>query len=333
VFQKNTVTELQELLSKPKKIVVTSHKNPDGDALGSSLAWTKFLTKLGHSVDYISPNDMPDYYHWLPLSKQTIIYEKAKDYAKNLVYGADIVFSLDYNALGRMDEFGDVVKASKANKVMIDHHLYPEEYPILTYSDTSKSSTGEMIYEMIYAMGEEDKIDSDIATLLYTAILTDTGSFAFSCTTQRVHEIVGVLVSKGADPDAVQNYVYNCFTENRLRFFGYCLVNKMKLIPNTKIAYIGVSEKELEEFGIKDGETEGLANYPLKIADIHACAFFREKDKQIRISFRSKADFDVNVIAREHFNGGGHKNASGGMSRDTLENTILKFENLFISNS
>ena len=330
MFKKNNINDLLELLDKPKKIIVTSHKNPDGDALGASLAWTKFLSKLGHSVDYISPNEMPDYYNWLPLCKQMIVYEKAKDYAKNLVYGADIIFSLDYNALNRMDEFGDIVKASKANKVMIDHHLFPEDYPLLTYSDSSKSSTGEMIYEMIVAMNEESKIDAEIATLLYTAILTDTGSFAFSCTTQRVHEIVGVLVNKGADPDAVQNYVYNCFTENRLRFFGFCIMSKMKLIPNTEVAYIAVSENELKEYGIKDGETEGLANYPLKIASVKACAFFREKDKQIRISFRSKGDFDVNILARENFNGGGHKNASGGISKDSLENTVKKFENLFL---
>lgn len=332
MFKQNNINELKEYLQKPKKIVVTSHKNPDGDALGSSLAWTKILTKLGHSVDYISPNGMPEYYSWLPLNKQMIIYEKSKDYAKNLVYSADIVFSLDYNALDRMDEFGEVVKASKAVKIMIDHHLFPEDYPTLTYSDTSKSSTGEMIFEMILAMGEEDKIDADIATLLYTAILTDTGSFAFKCTTQRVHEIVGVLVSKGADPDTVQNQVYNCFTESRLRFFGFCIMNKMHIIPNTNVAYIAVSEKELREFDIQDGETEGLANYPLKIANVQACAFFREKDKQIRISFRSKGDFDVNILAREHFNGGGHKNASGGMMHDSLENTVKKFENLFLLN-
>lgn len=330
MFTKNTIEELQQVLQKPKKIVVTSHKNPDGDALGSSLAWTKFLSKYGHAVDYISPNDMPEYYKWIPGSKQIVIYEKAKEYARNLIQNADIVFCLDYNELSRIDEMATHVKASDAFKIMIDHHLYPDSFPALTYSDTTKSSTGEMIFELIAAMDQVEKIDADIATLLYTAILTDTGSFAFSCTTQRVHEITGVLVNKGADPDSVQNFVYNCFSESRLRFFGYCIMHKMKIIPGTDVAYISVSEKEMQEYDIRDGETEGLANYPLKIASVKACAFFREKDRQIRISFRSKGKFDVNVLAREHFNGGGHMNASGGVSYKSLPETIQQFESLFI---
>jgi phosphoesterase RecJ-like protein len=329
VFNKEKVEALKSLLATTKKIVVTAHKNPDGDALGSSLAWMRYLSKLGHSVEYISPNDYPDYYKWLPIVGQTIVFEKAKEYAKGILHSADIIFSLDYNSLSRMEELGEVVKNTKAIKVMIDHHLFPDDYADIMFSHSEASSTGEMIYDMIVALGDQDKIDVEIAELLYTAILTDTGSFAYSCTTSHVHEVVSVLLTKGANPDKINNKVYNCFTESRLRFLGFCVAEKMKIIEGTQIAYIGVSEEELRRFNIQDGETEGIASYPLKIAEIQACAFFREKDKKIRISFRSKVDFDVNVLAREHFNGGGHKNAAGAASNDTLENTLLKFVSIF----
>lgn len=329
MFNKEKVEALKSLLATTKKIVVTAHKNPDGDALGSSLAWMRYLSKLGHSVEYISPNDYPDYYKWLPIVGQTIVFEKAKEYAKGILQSADIIFSLDYNSLSRMEELGEVVKNTKAIKVMIDHHLFPDDYADIMFSHSEASSTGEMIYDMIVALGDQDKIDVEIAELLYTAILTDTGSFAYSCTTSHVHEVVSVLLTKGANPDKINNKVYNCFTESRLRFLGFCVAEKMKIIEGTQIAYIGVSEEELRRFNIQDGETEGIASYPLKIAEIQACAFFREKDKKIRISFRSKVDFDVNVLAREHFNGGGHKNAAGAASNDTLENTLLKFVSIF----
>lgn len=329
MFNKEKVEALKSLLATTKKIVVTAHKNPDGDALGSSLAWMRYLSKLGHSVEYISPNDYPDYYKWLPIVGQTIVFEKAKEYAKGILHSADIIFSLDYNSLSRMEELGEVVKNTKAIKVMIDHHLFPDDYADIMFSHSEASSTGEMIYDMIVALGDQDKIDVEIAELLYTAILTDTGSFAYSCTTSHVHEVVSVLLTKGANPDKINNKVYNCFTESRLRFLGFCVAEKMKIIEGTQIAYIGVSEEELRRFNIQDGETEGIASYPLKIAEIQACAFFREKDKKIRISFRSKVDFDVNVLAREHFNGGGHKNAAGAASNDTLENTLLKFVSIF----
>ncbi len=329
MFNKEKVEALKSLLATTKKIVVTAHKNPDGDALGSSLAWMRYLSKLGHSVEYISPNDYPDYYKWLPIVGQTIVFEKAKEYAKGILHSADIIFSLDYNSLSRMEELGEVVKNTKAIKVMIDHHLFPDDYANIMFSHSEASSTGEMIYDMIVALGDQDKIDAEIAELLYTAILTDTGSFAYSCTTSHVHEVVSVLLTKGANPDKINNKVYNCFTESRLRFLGFCVAEKMKIIEGTQIAYIGVSEEELRRFNIQDGETEGIASYPLKIAEIQACAFFREKDKKIRISFRSKVDFDVNVLARQHFNGGGHKNAAGAASNDTLENTLLKFVSIF----
>ncbi len=329
VFNPEQVAELKLLLQSPKKIVVTSHKNPDGDALGSSLAWMRYLAKLGHSVEYISPNDYPEYYKWLPTIAQTIVFEKAKEYAKGIINQADIIFSLDYNSLSRMEELGEWVKQTTAIKVMIDHHLYPDDYANIMFSRVEASSTGEMIFDMIAALDDVDKIDAEIAVLLYTAILTDTGSFAFSCTSAHVHEVVSILLTKGANPDEINNRVYNCFTENRLRFLGYCIAEKMQIIEGTSIAYIGVSEEELRRFNIRDGETEGIASYPLKIAYIQACAFFREKDKKIRISFRSKVDYDVNVLAREHFNGGGHKNAAGGASYDTLPNTILKFVSIF----
>jgi len=329
VFNTESVDQLKNVLSKSKKIVITSHKNPDGDALGSSLAWMRYLSKLGHSVEYISPNDYPDYYKWLPIVGQTIVYEKAKEYAKGILHSADIIFSLDYNSLSRMEELGEVVKNTKALKVMIDHHLFPDDYADLMFSHPEASSTGEMIFDMIVALGDKEKIDLEISELLYTAILTDTGSFAFSCTSSHVHEAISILIQKGASPDSIHNKVYNCFTESRLRFLGYCILEKMQIIEGTQIAYIGVSEEELRRFNIQDGETEGIASYPLKLAGIQACAFFREKDKKIRISFRSKVDYDVNVLAREHFSGGGHKNAAGGASNDTLDNTLLKFVSIF----
>lgn len=329
VIDSSNVQALKELLSKPKKIVITSHKNPDGDALGSSLGWKRFLTLNGHSVDYVSPNAMPDFFQWLPGASSVVVYEKNKDYGRSLVQSADLIFCLDYNALSRIDDLGEQVRLSPAKKIMIDHHLQPEDFADIAFSNIQASSTGEMVFDVIEALNGIDKIDKNCAELLYTAILTDTGSFAFSCTTQRVHHVVSILMGKGVDPNHIHNLVYNCFTENRLRFFGYCITEKMHVIPGTDVAYISVTQSEMRSFDIREGETEGLVNYPLKIEKINAVGLFREKDKQIRISFRSKGNFDVNTLSREHFGGGGHMNAAGGVSYDSLDATIAKFVSLF----
>ena len=312
--------------------MITSHKNPDGDALGASLGWTKFLSRKGHSVDYISPNAMPDFFQWLPGAAGMIIFDRNRDYAKALLQAADIIFCLDYNTLSRVEDLGELIRQSAAKKVLVDHHLQPEAFADLTFSRITASSTGELIFDLMEGLEEVDKIDQATAELLYTAILTDTGSFAFSCTTARVHRIIATLVEKGADPDRIHNLVYNCFTESRLRFLGYCITQKMVIIPGTDIAYIGVTQREMREYDIREGETEGVVNFPLKMEKIKAVAFFKENEKQVKISFRSKGDFDVNALAREHFSGGGHKNAAGGIAYDGLEKTIDKFVQIFQPN-
>lgn len=330
VFSNHSIDSLRELLNSPKKITVLSHKNPDGDALGSSLAWTRMLMKFGHEVDYISPNDMPEFFKWLPSSSQMVVFDKNKEYAKTILRQCELIFCLDFNALSRVDEIGEITSQLEVPKILVDHHPQPESFAAIEFHDVTSSSTGELIFNLIEDLGWKKDMDKPIAELLYTAILTDTGSFSFACTTSRVHQIISELITLGANPNQLHNNVYNCFSENRLRFYGYSIFEKLHIIEGKPIAYFAISLDELRKFSIKEGETEGLVNYALKIEGIEAVGFFKESDKNVRISFRSKGDFDVNELSRKHFNGGGHKNAAGGISFESLEKTVEKFKNLFL---
>ncbi len=323
---KDLVNRVKQLLHGQKKVVITTHQNPDGDALGSSLGLAHFLRMQGYDARVISPSNYPNFLKWLPGNEHVLHYPLAKDRAQKLVEEAEVIFCLDFNSLGRIGELGQYVEKAEAKKVVIDHHLEPDDFADVLISNTDASSTAEMIYEFIEEWDGLKYLNCNVAVSLYTGILTDTGAFQYPATTARVHEIVAQLVDKGVQVNDVYQRIYNSFSEKRLRLFGYCLTEKMKVFPELKTAYIHLTPEELIRFDVGPGDTEGLVNFPLKIADVNYSALIIDRTELIKMSFRSKGDFDVNQFARTHFNGGGHKNAAGGMSKDTLEETLKRFE-------
>jgi phosphoesterase RecJ-like protein len=323
-------TEIQEiigLLSTPKKVVIIPHRSPDGDAMGSTLGLFHFLSKLNHQAVVISPNDFPSFLNWIPGSEQVLIFENDSETTGKIIAEADLIFTLDFNALHRTgDEMEKVLSKVTVPFVMIDHHQLPDGYAKYTFSDTSYGSTCEMLYEFISQLGEKSLIDKTIATCLYTGILTDSGGFKFPKTTGNTHRIVAEFIELGVENTKIPNLLFDNSSYNRLQLLGRALQN-LKVISEKKTAFISLSQKELDEFKYEKGDTEGIVNYGLSIKDIKFAAIFIEHtdEKIIKISFRSEGDFDVNQFARTYFNGGGHINAAGGKSNETLEKTIEKF--------
>ncbi|MCA0132128.1 DHH family phosphoesterase [Winogradskyella alexanderae] len=321
------ISEIKSLLGKPSNIVIVPHKNPDGDAMGSTLGLYHYLLKCKHDVVVIAPNDYPDFIKWLPGDETVLKYENQPEVTASLINRASVIFTLDFNALHRAgDNYGDLIEASDAIKVMIDHHQQPDDYAKYTYSDVSMSSTSEMVYNFIEMMGNLDAIDATIATCLYTGIMTDTGSFRFPSTTSRTHHVVADLIDKGANNAEIHNNVYDTNSYSRLQLLGRAMQN-LKVVPELRTAYISLSQAELDSFNFKKGDTEGFVNYGLSLKGIIFAAIFIENKAEgiVKISFRSKGEFSVNEFARAHFNGGGHTNAAGGRSQSTLEETVDKF--------
>jgi bifunctional oligoribonuclease and PAP phosphatase NrnA len=328
-MKKSDIEVIQLLLSAPKKIAIIPHRSPDGDAMGSTLGLYHFLLKLNHQVTVIAPNEFPDFLAWMPASEKVLIFEKDKETTTKIIKEAEIVFTLDFNALHRTGEMEHVLNKLKTIFIMIDHHQSPDDYAKYTYSDTSFGSTCEMLYNFIIFLGKKELINKDIATCIYTGILTDSGGFRYPKTTGKTHNIVAELIDLGAENTEIPTLLFDNNSYDRLQLLGRALQN-MKVIWESKTAYIVLSQKELDEFHYVKGDTEGIVNYGLTIKGITFAAIFIEhtEEKIIKISFRSQGDFDVNQFAREHFNGGGHINAAGGKSNTTLEETIKKFETI-----
>ncbi|MCA6414294.1 MAG: bifunctional oligoribonuclease/PAP phosphatase NrnA [Cytophagales bacterium] len=320
---------LKTLLASPKKVVIVTHFKPDADALGSSLGLAGYLVKKGHSVAVISPSDYPDFLAWMPgkemviaLTKDSIVPQQK---AKALIEACDILFCLDFSSLKRINEVGDMVKTSTAKKVMIDHHLEPEKFADFEKWDVSSASTAELIFELIDEWGDLELIDQDIANCLYAGLMTDTGGFRHNNTTNKEFLIAYELVSRGANPSEVAKKIYDTNSLERLRLTGYALSQKLVVLPEYNTAYMTLTWEELRQFGSQTGDTEGLVNYGLSIKGIKMAVLMYDRKEEIKLSFRSLADFDVNALARKHFEGGGHKNASGGQSKQNLEETLKKF--------
>ncbi len=320
---------LKTLLASPKKVVIVTHFKPDADALGSSLGLAGYLVKKGHSVAVISPSDYPDFLAWMPgkemviaLTKDSIVPQQK---AKALIEACDILFCLDFSSLKRINEVGDMVKTSTAKKVMIDHHLEPEKFADFEKWDVSSASTAELIFELIDEWGDRELIDQDIANCLYAGLMTDTGGFRHNNTTNKEFLIASELVSRGANPSEVAKKIYDTNSLERLRLTGYALSQKLVVLPEYNTAYMTLTWEELRQFGSQTGDTEGLVNYGLSIKGIKMAVLMYDRKEEIKLSFRSLADFDVNALARKHFEGGGHKNASGGQSKQNLEETLKKF--------
>ncbi len=328
-MNKEDIKSIIELLVKPKRIAIIPHRSPDGDAMGSTLALYHFLLKLDHLPTVIAPNEFPDFLAWMPGSEKVLIYENDRENTTKILRDAEVIFTLDFNALHRTGEMEKVLSQLQAPFVMIDHHQSPESYADFTYSDTNFGSTCEMIYNFISFLDKKQVIDKTIATCLYTGILTDSGSFRFPKTTGTTHRIIADLIDLGVENTQIPIWLFDNSSYNSVQLLGRALQN-MIVIPEHKTAYITLSQKELDEFCYQKGDTEGIVNYGLSIKGIHLAAIFIEhRDENIiKISFRSQGNFDVNQLARNHFNGGGHINAAGGKSYENMENTVSKFKNL-----
>lgn len=320
------IEELSEYLKEQRNIVVIGHRNPDGDAMGSTLGLKHYLDKKGHETQVLMPNEYPDFLHWLPGSESVYRYDRQNNQSVKALSKSDIVFLLDFNALHRVgDDMKNALEKYENDFALIDHHQQPDDFAYM-YSDTSMSSTCQMVYNFIEMMGDTSLIDQDIATCLYTGIMTDTGSFRFRSTTSKTHNIIAELIDKGAENDKIHSKVYDANSYSRLMLLGQCLSN-LKVLPEYKTAYIVLTQEEKDRFNYEKGDTEGVVNYALSLKGIVFAAIFIEdvEQKLIKISFRSKGKFSVNTFARNYFEGGGHDNAAGGRSTIPVKETITKF--------
>jgi bifunctional oligoribonuclease and PAP phosphatase NrnA len=320
---------LKEYLISPKKIVIITHFKPDADALGSSLGLALYLQRRGHLVNVVTPSDYPDFLNWMAGNKEVLVYQKDKPKkAADLVAGADMIFCLDFSSLNRIDGMGEMVRESKAKKVLVDHHLEPERFADFEQWDGQAASTAELVYELILEMGDVMLINHDIANNLYAGIMTDTGGFRHSNTRHKQFKIAGELVALGADPSRVSKLIYDTNSLERLRLMGYVLSQKLQVLPEYNTAYITLSSEELKRFGSQTGDTEGLVNYGLSIKGVRLSVLISDRRENIKLSFRSLGSFSVNDLARAHFQGGGHRNAAGGQTNTTLDETLQKFLSL-----
>jgi phosphoesterase RecJ-like protein len=323
------ITQIKDLLIKPKNIIIVCHSNPDGDAIGSSLGLYHYLNKKEHLVTVVVPNDYPNFLKWMTGDNSIVKYDTETEKSEALINKADIIFTLDFNAFHRTRNMETVLSKSDATKIMIDHHQQPDDYAAFMYSDVLMSSTCQMVYHFIEKLDDLELIDENIATCLYVGIMTDTGSFRFPSTTSITHKVIADLIEKGANNSYIHNNVYNTNSQSRLRLLG-CALSNLKVIPEMRTAFITLSQDELDTNNFKKGDTEGFVNYGLSLESIIFAAIFIEnkQDNIIKISFRSKGDFSVNEFSRAHFSGGGHTNAAGGKSDLDLKETITKFERL-----
>lgn len=323
------IQEIFPQLANPRKVVITMHQKPDADAMGSSLALALFLRKLGHQVSLVSPTNWAKWLDWMPGCKEVMDWENSngRPKAEAALDAAEWLFCLDFNIFHRTKNLAPKLQAMKCTKVLIDHHREPDS-PSFDFgiSDTGKSSTSEMIYDFIVGAGYRDSIDEAIAECIYAGVVSDTGSFRFPSAKASVHELVADLKSKGLDHSKVHENLFDNFLENKLRFTGHILLHRMEVFYEYNTALIAIPKSDLLKYYIKTGDTEGLVNFPQSIQGIKLVGLCIDRDEERKWSFRSKGDFDVNTFARTYFEGGGHYNAAGGRSSDSLEVTVQKFK-------
>ena len=326
MFTSQELSEIKKLLQPNKNVVIITHYNPDGDAIGSSLGLKHFLVNLGVDATVIVPNDFPKFLKWMPDAKKIVIAEYKRKIAGEAIYNADVIFCLDFNSPSRIGILGDWLMKSWAKKILIDHHQQPERFDFV-YSNTSIPATCQMVYHFIEALGEEDKVNKDVEECLYTGIMTDTGGFRFRSTSATTHRIVANLIEKGADPAMITSNTLDTNTVSRLHLLSLIL-GRIEIVKDGKVAILYLKRDELKEFGFEKGDTEGFVNYGLSIAGTKMSAFFMEDlyEDFIKISFRSKDELDTNAFSRAHFNGGGHINASGGKYFKNIQETIEDFK-------
>jgi len=327
--QMQEVQQVHALLRQAKKIVITTHQKPDGDAMGAALGLYHFLCKLEHIVTVISPTNWARFLEWMPGCNMVMDYEAQKEEAEKIIRNMDILFCLDFNIMHRTKNMEKILTDVHCIKVLIDHHQQPQEEAFdYGVSDVSKSSTCELIYDFIAQSPYKNILNKEMATCLFTGIITDTGSFRFSSASANVHRVVAELKELGIDHTAIFENVYDNFSENRLRFIGNALLNRLDVLYEYNTALMAIPKRDLLKYEIKTGDTEGLVNYLLTIEGIKLGALLIDRTEERKWSFRSKGNFDVNVFARTHFEGGGHKNASGGRSSEGMEQNIKKFKEI-----
>lgn len=312
-------------MAQPRRVVIVTHHKPDADALGSSLGLAGYLKKKGHFVQVITPSDYPEFLHWMPGNEAVLAFDKSREaQIARHIEEAEIIFCLDFSALNRIEELTELVKKSPAKKVLIDHHLEPEDFAEFNQWDARAASTAGLVFNLIAELDDVQKIDAAIAECLYAGIMTDTGGFRHSNTRHEEFLIASELVRLGANPTKVSKLIYDTNSLERLRLMGFVLGEKLKVLPEYHTAYMTLSAEELKKFGSQTGDTEGFVNYGLSIKGVRLSVMIYERKDSIKLSFRSLGNFNVNELARKYFDGGGHKNASGGTSSTTLEQTLQK---------
>lgn len=323
------LSALEGFLSTPRKIVITTHASPDADALGSSLGLYHFLKNRKHDVTVITPTEYPDFLNWMEGNNQVVINsESSFEKIKALIESTELICCLDFSGLNRIKNLGELVAVSSAKKLLVDHHLNPEKFADFELWDNKAAATAELIYDLILMLDGNEEINVAIAECLYAGIMTDTGSFKYPSTSSKTHRIVARLMDIGIDVNKVSRNIYDNNSLNRLRFIGYALAEKLIVEPQLSVAYFVITSEEHQRFNLKSGDTEGLVNYALSIKGINIAAIIMEKDNEVKMSFRSVGDYAVNDFASEHFDGGGHKNAAGGHSTESLDDTVKKFKSL-----
>ncbi len=324
--------ELKALLSTPQQIVITTHHKPDGDAMGSSLGLYAYLIQKGHHVHVITPTDYPSFLQWMPNNSEVILFTAEQEKAIRLVREASLIFCLDFNALSRINELGAHIAETNAVKVMIDHHLDPEDFDDFRHWNINACAAAQLVYDFIVHILEEGEyINKDVATCLYTGIMTDSGSFRFPSATAEVYRIGASLIDLGAEHWRIHQLVYDNVSENRLRLLGHCLSNKLTVLKEYNTAIIVIDASELERYQIVTGDTEGIVNYPLSINGIKLAALIIERTDKVKLSLRSTGDFPANEICKKYFNGGGHRNAAGGTSELNLADTVEMFKSVLVN--
>ena len=326
-----SVSTARHLIESAQRIVTISHMSPDGDAVGSSLAARHLLRALGKQVTTVLPNHFPAFFGWMNGASDILIYENDNKAVQTAIVEADLVILLDLNSLKRINGVKPLVEQSKAPKLLIDHHLDPEQFTDVIVSYPNISSTSELLYALIVQMGWGDRIDKACAEAIYVGMMTDTGNFSYTSQQPEIYAIISELLKIGIDKDDIYRRVYTNYSEKRMRLMGYCLLNKMKIYPKQHTAVISLTKEELERFDFHVGDTEGFVNIPLSIDGINRSVFVREEEKKVKLSFRSQGAVPVNTIAAQHFGGGGHLNAAGGESYLSIAQTLTKLEFIILN--
>ncbi|PQA58319.1 DHH family phosphoesterase [Siphonobacter curvatus] len=320
---------LKRLVETPQRVVITTHYNPDADALGSSLGWAGYLRKKGHTVRVITPSEAPRFLAWMPGNEDVIEFsQRTVALAAQTVAAADVIFCLDFNALARLHDLEAIIRNSPLPKVMIDHHHHPEDFASIVISEPTAAATAQLIYQLINELGGKELLDVAIGECLYAGLMTDTGSFRHPSTNPAVHRMAAELIELGVNTNRIHRLIFDNNSLGRMQFLGYVLSQKLNVLPAYRAAYVALTAEELKRFNSQTGDTEGVVNYILSIENVVMAVLLIERDREVKLSFRSVGDVAVNEFARKHFNGGGHRNAAGGRTQESLDEAVTRLISL-----